>query len=110
VDTALRLMRDALRRLSLNATAQRAEFQGAVVTDELALDFDNALQSFRGAREADGNPSEAEIDALLTRLEDLLSAPPAARFWDAGALDRDPDWEEARAIAREALSLLAGEE
>lgn len=80
------------------------------MTDELALDFGNALQSFRAAREPLDNRSDAAVEALLARLDRLLNTTPNAPFWDANALDRDPDWEAVRVIAREALSLLPGEE
>jgi hypothetical protein len=43
--TRFGLLREALEHLSWDAPTQRRHFAGAVATDELALDLDNALMS-----------------------------------------------------------------
>lgn len=106
VSVSFRLLRDALKNLSLEPDEQRRELSGTVVTDELALDLDNAVRSLDEAQRTAGI---ALADGLLTelrRLNALLDAPPGDEFWSDVALDRHRGWAEAREIARALLALV----
>jgi hypothetical protein len=101
-----RLLRDALTQLSLDPQAQRNALAGSVVTDELALDLDHALQSLRYESQRTGIVLD---DALCTELRDLnnqLAAPPGDPLWNDESLDTHPTWAAARRTARQLLSRL----
>ena len=101
-----RLLRDALTQLSLDPQAQRNALAGCVVTDELALDLDNAVLSLPYESQRTGIALDS---ALLTALRDLnscLEAPPADPLWDDESLDTHPTWTAARRTARQLLSQL----
>lgn len=101
-----RLLRDALTQLSLEPHEQRIALAGSVVTDELALDLDNALQSLRHESQRTGI---ALNTALLTALSDLnnrLNAAPNDPLWNDEFLDTHPTWLAARQTARQLLSQL----
>ncbi|MGX5656930.1 hypothetical protein ACWKWC_19310 [Geodermatophilus nigrescens] len=100
------LLRDALRRLSLEPSEQRAALAGTVVTDELALDLDNAMQALRHESELAGVSLDQEVQASLWRLNGLLDAQPGDRLWADAALDDHPTWAEARLVARQVLPLI----
>ena len=102
------LLRDALRRLSLEPTEQRAALVGTVVTDELALDLDNAMQALRHESEMAGVTLDPEVQASLWRLNGLLDAQRGNRLWTDAALDDHPTWAEARIVARQVLPLIPG--
>lgn len=101
-----RLLRDALTQLSVDAQEQRNVLAGSVVTDELALDLDNAVLSLQYESQRTGIVLD---DALVTALHDLLrrlDAPPGDQLWDDESLDTHPTWAAARRTARELLSQL----
>ena len=82
------LLRGALWNLSLEPEEQRRELSGTVVTDELALDLDNAVASLEHAqRTADVALSEEVLDAVR-RLNETLAAPQGDALWNEDALDR----------------------
>ena len=76
------------------------------MTDELVLDFANAFESLPYASEVAGVELDQQVQASLERLNRLLDAEPGDPLWDDKALNRHPAWAEARALAREVLSLL----
>ncbi len=100
------LLRDALWQLSLEPDEQRKALAGMAVTDELALDLENAVLSLNHAAEEAGVALPDEVKAAVTSLHERLNAPPDADLWDNEALDRHPVWAEARAEARRLLPLL----
>jgi hypothetical protein len=75
----------------------------AVIGDELALQFSDALRAFRAsAAQADTAQSFAlgQIDEYLSQ----LSAPKNTGFWhDRAALGSDERWQHVRDLARAAL-------
>jgi hypothetical protein len=96
---SLNLLREALSNLAAEATVQRQRFAGAVVTDELALDFENALVSVTSSY-----PEIAMNDVALLWLEnlrDLLSVGSSNSLWteDLGS----PTWSHIRMLAAMAL-------
>ena len=101
-----RLLHDAIRNLSLEPDEQRRALAGMVVTDELALDLDNAVTSLRHAQETAGIELAGNLVTGAQRLCALLDAPPGDALWADGALDTHPTWAEARLLARDLLPLL----
>jgi hypothetical protein len=79
---------------------------GTVVTDELMLDYVNAIESLPNASEVAGVSLDEKVQASLERLNRLLDAEPGDKFWDDQALDTHPAWAEARVLAREVLPLI----
>lgn len=106
VTVPFRLLRDALWQLSLEPDEQRKALDGMAVTDELALDLDNAVASLAHASEEAGMTLGEDVVAALAHLNESLSAPSEDPLWDGEVLDRHPAWAEARAISRRLLSLL----
>ena len=106
VTVPFRLLREALRHLSLEPDEQRAALDGCPVTDELALDLDNAVTSLAHASEEAGLTLDREVVAALAALHEGLSAPPDAPVWDDEALDQHPVWADARATSRSLLARL----
>jgi hypothetical protein len=107
VTIPFRLLRDALTQLSLDPRAQRSALAGSVVTDELALDLDNALLSLQYESERTGIVLD---NALVTALRDLgssLDVPPGDPLWDDESIDTHPTWAAARRIARQLLPKVA---
>jgi hypothetical protein len=103
-----RLLRDALWQLSIEADEQRRELHGSVVTDELALDLGNALDSLEHAEEEAGIVLPNALVSELRRLSALLDTPPGDPLWRDDALDNDPRWAEARRLSGDMLSRLPG--
>lgn len=106
VEPPFPLLQEALVRLSREPEEQRAALAGTVVTDELALDLDNAMQSLPDASEVAGVRFDEKVRSSLDRLSRLLEAQPGDELWDDKALDTHPAWAEARALAREVLWLI----
>lgn len=77
-----------------------------VVTDELALDLVNAVDSLEYAQETAGIWLAENLVAEVRRLCDMLAVPPGDPLWDDRSLDSHPTWAEARRVAREVLRLL----
>lgn len=100
--TPLDLLREALGNLAADPASQRQQFENALVTDELALDFEDAL----GAVESSDPEFEMNDVALLwlESLRDLLSAGPDESLWteDLGS----PAWSHIRRLASTALAEL----
>lgn len=71
------ILREALEQLSWDADTQRRAFTDAAVTDELALDLDNAVRSLPHRAERLGITLDPELIADLTALLALFDAPPA---------------------------------
>ncbi len=102
------LLREALWQLSLEPDEQRKSLHGMVVTDELALDLDNAVTSLAYASDQAGRTLSEGVVVALTELNQLLSAPPEDELWDSESLDTHPSWARARAraLSRRLLPLL----
>ena len=66
----------------------------------------NAFDSLPHASEVAEVELDQQVRASLERLSRLLDAGPGDPLWDDKALDWHPAWAEARALAREVLSLL----
>jgi hypothetical protein len=95
----LRQLTLAVGRLAASADEQRQALAGAVVADELALDYASAydlLPTLSGQGVSLGDVAEG----LARRLDGLLCVPPGAEFWSEAALVDDPAWEEVRNTAR----------
>jgi hypothetical protein len=95
----LRQLTLAVGRLAASADEQRQALAGAVVADELALDYASAyglLPTLSGQGVSLGDVA----GGLARRLDELLSVPPDAEFWSEAALVDDPAWEEVRTTAR----------
>lgn len=95
----------AVDALAAPAEQQMEALEGAVVTDELALAYSNALGLIPALRN-EGVELEPEADRLTRRLDELLSAPPSSEFWSEAALRSDPGWDEVRTTARALRPLL----
>ncbi len=106
VTVSFPLLREALWQLSLEPDEQRKALHGMAVTDELAIDLENAVASLADATEQAGTTLSEDVVAALTELSDLLSAPPEDALWDSESLDRHPSWAKARALSRRLLPLL----
>ncbi len=63
-----RLLRDALWQLSLEPDEQRKALAGTAVTDELAIDLDNAVASLANASEEAGTTLTQDVVAALAHL------------------------------------------
>ncbi|GAB2594249.1 hypothetical protein [Microlunatus antarcticus] len=100
------LLRESLGRLVLPAAEQRRLFAGAVVTDELVLDLDNAVVSIDPRVEAAGVELDPGVRSALKALNDALTAPSDDPFWRDEALDAHPAWLLARAWATDLLARL----
>ena len=103
----LQRLRAALERLAAPAADQRywlTEHHGAQFADQLAADFDAALELVHLGGPAPIPPAaasklqllEAQL-ALMSTLEDV---------WDISALATDAQWRRVRALASESLHAL----
>ena len=106
VTVSFRLLRDALSTLALDPDQQRRALAGTAVTDELALDLDNAVTSLNHEMQRTGIDLDPELLTALTRLNDTLAAPPADSLWDEDSLDIHPVWAAARETAYALLTQL----
>jgi hypothetical protein len=100
----LRLVREAIAALAAEPTDQLSMGRGALVTDELALDFENAHRMLPLLRRA-GVVFGDEATALMAELDTLLTAPPESSLWSDEGLRWHPTWARARAVARRLLAL-----
>lgn len=100
------LLRSALRQLALNPDEQRRELAGTCVTDELALDLENAVSSLAYAQEAERQTLPESLVTALTALLATLDAAPDDEVWDESALDHHVVWTAARTEARSLLDQL----
>ena len=96
--------------LALEADAQIAWLgeKGLSPVDELALEFDDGFRLVptfieRGWLNATALPVLAEIDQHLSS----MSGEHNAGLWQVEALARTTEWDQVRALARTALTLLA---
>jgi hypothetical protein len=77
---AVRNLREALRNLSLEPDELRAELLGMVVTDELALDLDNAVSSVNHASEVEGfTRQDTSVFTVRTAKDGLMLTMPPGR-------------------------------
>lgn len=81
-------------------------------TDELALQFDDAYQVFKGNidKENYSNPFDKNILKILESIDLMLedmSKGSDHQFWDISSLD-EIQWSKVRKLAREALRLIGG--
>ncbi len=104
----LQLLRNALTQLSLEADQQRRLLDGAVVTDELALDLDNAVASLAARAEAEQLHIDSSLLAEVAALNRRLDVPPTDPLWDDDSLDTHPTWAAIRVAARALLTRLPG--
>jgi hypothetical protein len=100
----LQLVREALAALAAEPVDQMSKLHGALVTDELALDFENARSVLPLLREA-GMVIGDGPQALMAELDTLLAAPPDSSIWSDEALRSHPAWVRARVVARRLLAL-----
>ncbi|WP_088285235.1 hypothetical protein [Kineosporia sp. A_224] len=101
-----RLLRDALTNLALPPERQRQELAGTAVTDELALDLENAVLSLGYETERAGIRLAPALVTAVQQLDNTLAAAPADGLWDDTALDQHPVWAAARTRASELLARL----
>ncbi|MEU0566210.1 hypothetical protein ABZ297_12545 [Nonomuraea sp. NPDC005983] len=104
-----RLLREALRYLSLSSSEQIEWIDSVEVgADELALQFDDGHLPSWLVREA-GWLSDELAGHLeeVNQLSDLTDEGPAP--WSPGGLRRHPTWERIRGLARDALNLMPPE-
>ncbi len=101
----LEQLRTALQALAAPAEQQLARYPSfAVVADELALDFDDAL----GLLEAQSAPlTKAQMAGLLAldALLNQMSGSERADLWTSHALRSAAEWEEVRSASIEVLEL-----
>jgi hypothetical protein len=100
----LGLVREAIAALAAEPADQSSMWRGAIVTDELALDFENAHCVLPLLRSA-GVVFEGEAAALMAELDALLTATPESSLWSDEALRWHPTWARARVVARRLLML-----
>ena len=97
-------LRHALQRVALEPSQQVAQFPVfVIVADELALDLNHWIEVCRAWKYIEG-----EIVERLGALDGLLgsmSGPEQAVRWTKEALARDSGWQQARAMARDALRI-----
>ncbi|MEV7755969.1 hypothetical protein [Streptomyces griseofuscus] len=102
---------DALALLGADSTDQLAWIEKyQVVTDELALEFDDALRLMAGFQEEvllneDAMGKLRLIDSVL----DEMSGRENAGSWSREALATDAGWRQVRTLARDALVSLQGD-
>jgi hypothetical protein len=89
------LLREALANLAAEPSAQEERLRGAVVQDELALDFANAFESLASLAEADALDSGTITD--LRVLHDKFSVGPGDSLWSEDLYS--PRWAEIRTMA-----------
>jgi hypothetical protein len=99
----VQLVREAVAALAAEPADQMSRWPGALVTDELALDFENAYASCRSLEA--GVVFGEEALALMAELDTLLAAPPDSPAWSHEALPSHPVWTRARVMARQLLAL-----
>ena len=108
-ETQLTKLRRSLQALAAPPSGQPALFPDAVAKpDELALDFDSCAAALR-ARD-DGGLSEMQCAALAAIDEQLatmsrLGTELDADIWSEAALSHDPNWEQLRRLAADALEI-----
>lgn len=97
-------LRHSLQRLAQPPAAQVALFPSfAVVGDELALSFDDALRSFR-ASAPEASPAQlASLEQLDDCLNELSRSQDEAFWIEPMALAVDPGWQRVRGLAQAAL-------
>jgi hypothetical protein len=95
----LNLLREALGNLAADASVQRQRLAGAVIPDELALDFDGVFSAAISPT-ADIVLNDFALQ-LLHELQRRLSVAPSASLWTED-LD-SPDWTAIRTLATQAL-------
>jgi hypothetical protein len=100
----LALVREAIAALAAEPADQLSMWRGALVADELALDFGNAHGVLPLLRRA-GVVFESEAAALMAELDMLLSATPESSLWSDEALRWHPTWARVRVVARQLLTL-----
>ena len=105
---ALEMLVNATRLLASDADVQERTLPDfVVVTDELALNFDNAFQLSDQLME-NGRLSQQQLAALQRVdkvLEDLTNRG-EPRLWTLNALRESHEWQAVRAEARKALEAL----
>jgi hypothetical protein len=107
-ETQFKHLKWSLQALAAPVSAQLALFSDAVAKpDELALDFDTCAAAVR-ARE-DARLSEIQCVALAAIDDQLatmsrLGTELDADIWSEAALRHDPNWEQLRHFAAEALA------
>jgi hypothetical protein len=106
VTIPFRLLRDALIQLALDPQQQRQVLAGTVVTDELVLDLDNAVDSLEHESQRTGIALDEALLSALRELNDRLTALSSDELWDDQSLDTHPTWAHARQTARDLLPQL----
>lgn len=107
VPVPFRLLRDALWQLSLEPSEQRMALEGSAITDELALDLDNAVASLQHASEAAGKVLDPDVLEAVRALNAAFGMHgPEDEMWVDAALDRHAVWAQARKTARALLPRL----
>jgi hypothetical protein len=105
-DDVLKQLCLSLRLLASDAQTQITHFAGqpVVITDEMALDFDNwvrIIQTYWDLSE-EQNKIINQINAFLDRMSEKSED----SFWTDEALFTDEKWEEVRKFAKEGIAAL----
>jgi hypothetical protein len=105
-DDVLKQLYLATLLLASDAHEQVASFshQPVVITDEMALDFDNWFLVTK-AYWILSKEEESPMDTL-NKFLDRMSEKPTDRFWTTEALFTDKRWEEIRKISRNVIDVL----
>lgn len=95
-------LEERLQALAMPAEVQLTLFpEGSAKVDELALEFDDALEMRWTAKRRQITP---EQDALLRRIDSALDEMSGPKpFWSEDALRASPQWQAVRNVAKEAL-------
>jgi len=102
MDAKLQILQWALQALAQPAEVQLTLFPDFVCkTDELALDFDNAL----GATSDLLNSEQRECLRPIDKVLDEFSGEANASYWSEDALRNNSLWSYVRNMARHALEL-----
>jgi hypothetical protein len=108
-DERLRLLREAVEYLTLDADAQvRLLEVSRLAVDELGLMFDDQYLAIPHMRASGLALSDAAVDALgrVNGLLDSMSGQRNAEVWTESGLRTDAQWAKVREAATVALDLL----
>lgn len=100
---SMKRLEHAIQRLALSATEQAAQYPDPVMlTDELALDFENWRRVCESSRYVHGGPLADHLQLLATHLE-AMCGEDHTDLWTIDALHGAPEWREIRRLALNAL-------
>lgn len=101
----------AVQALALDYDAQVGLYPSFVeVPDELALEFEEALENYLGSgAEKDFDSAQIDCIAKLDQALESISGPANSRFWTMESLQSDPRWAEIRELAAATLFVFGWE-